>query len=83
MAKKGGLTSAYEALPKLLKIILQLLFGTLIGGIYRIIRFTESGNIVTLIVGLLVLFTGIGNVIIWILDLITEILSDKITILAA
>jgi len=82
MAKKGGLTSAYESLPKILKVILQIFFGYLIGGIYRIVRFVESGNVVTLVIGILVLVTGLGNAIAWIVDLVTEILSDKITVLA-
>ncbi len=82
MARRKGLTAAYEALPKLIKIILQIFFGVLIGGIYRIVRFFESGGILTLIVGLLVLFTGIGNLIIWIVDLVTEILFDRITVFA-
>ncbi len=82
MAKKKTITAAYEALPKLLKVLLQLFFGVFIGGIYRVLRFLEKGNVVTLIVGLLVLFTGIGNVIIWIVDLFTEITADKITIFA-
>jgi len=82
MAKKGGLTAAYESLPKILKVILQLIFGAIIGGIYRIVRFVEHGNVITLVVGILVLVTGIGNAIAWIVDLVTEILSDKITVLA-
>ncbi len=82
MASKKTITAAYEALPKLAKILLQIFFGVFIGGIYRVLRFFEKGNIVTLIVGLLVLFTGIGNLIIWILDLYTEITADKITIFA-
>ncbi len=82
MAKKKTITAAYEALPKLLKVLLQLFFGVFIGGIYRVLRFLEKGNVVTLIVGLLVLFTGIGNVIIWIVDLFTEITADKITVFA-
>ena len=77
-----GITAAYEALPKLIKIILQIFFGVLIGGVYRIIRFFETGKILTLVMGLLVLFTGIGNVIIWIVDIVTEILFDRITIFA-
>ncbi len=82
MAKNSGLTSAYESLPKILKIILQICFGYLIGGIYRIVRFVEKGNVVTLVVGILVLVTGIGNTIAWIVDLVTEITSNKITVLA-
>ena len=82
MAKKRTITAAYEALPKLLKVLLQLFLGAFIGGIYRIVRFFETGNILTLVVGLLVLFTGIGNAIAWIVDLVTEIISDRITVFA-
>ena len=82
MASNKGLTAAYEALPKLLKVILQLLLGAVVGGIYRIVRFFETGNLVTLVVGILVLVTGIGNLIAWIVDLVTEILHDRITVLA-
>ena len=75
-------TQKYEDLPKIVKIILQIFLGGLIGGIYRIIRFLETKNVVTLVVGILVLVTGIGNLIVWIVDLITEILHNRITILA-
>lgn len=82
MAKKGSITGAYEALPKIAKILLQIFFGYLIGGVYRIIRFFESGNVPTLVAGILALVTGVGNVIAWIADLVTEILFDRITVLA-
>lgn len=82
MAKKGSITGAYEALPKIAKILLQIFFGYLIGGVYRIIRFFESGNVLTLVAGILALVTGVGNVIAWIADLVTEILFDRITVLA-
>lgn len=77
------LTETYESLPKIVKIIIQLFLGSVVGGVYRIIRFTETKNIVTLVVGILVLFTGIGNAIAWVVDLITEIISNRITVLAA
>lgn len=76
------LTEQYENLPKIAKIILQLFLGGVIGGVYRIIRYTETKNVVTLVVGILCLFTGIGNGIAWVVDLVTEILSNRITILA-
>ena len=76
------LTEKYEALPRIAKIILQIFFGGLIGGIYRIVRFTETQNIVTLVVGILCLVTGIGNFLAWLIDLITEITQNKITVLA-
>lgn len=80
MAKKT-ITSAYEALPKLAKIILQLLLGAVVGGVYRILRYLETKNIVTLVVGILALVPPI-NVVFWILDLYTEITKDRITVLA-
>lgn len=76
------LTEQYENLPKIAKIILQIFFGGFIGGIYRIIRFTETNNVVTLVVGIVCLVTGIGNFIAWLVDLITEITSNRITVLA-
>ena len=82
MAKKNTLTGAYEALPKLLKVLIQLILGAFVGGIYRIVRFLETKNVVTLVVGILVLVTGIGNAIAWVVDLVTEILHNKITVLA-
>lgn len=82
MAKKGAFTGAYEALPKILKLIIQLLTGWIFSGIYRIVRFVEKGNLITLIAGLLAIFTGVGNLIFWWVDFITEILSNKITFFA-
>ena len=77
-----GIPAAYESLPKIVKIILQLLFGSVIGGVYRILRFLETKNIVTLVVGILFLVTGVGNAIAWVVDLITDIINNKITFLA-
>lgn len=82
MAKKKTLTATYEALPKLAKIIIQLLLGAVVGGVYRIVRYFETKNLVTLIVGLLTTFTGVGNFIAWVVDLATEILYNKICVLA-
>ena len=81
MAKKT-ITGAYEALPKLAKILLQIFLGAIIGGVYRILRFLETKNVVTLVAGILVLVTGVGNFIAWIVDLFTEITCDRITVLA-
>ena len=82
MAKKSGITNAYETLPKIVKILLQIFLGAFIGGIYRIIRFFETGKVLTLVAGLLTLFTGVGNAIAWVADLVTELLFNRITVLA-
>ncbi|MCQ2425397.1 MAG: hypothetical protein MJ070_04575 [Lachnospiraceae bacterium] len=76
-----NLTKTYEDLPKIVKIILQIFLGYIISAVYRIIRFLETKNIVTLIVGILCFF-GLGFIA-WVVDLITEILYNRITILAA
>lgn len=78
----SSITAQFEALPKLVKVVLLIVFGWVIGGVYRIIRYTETKNVVTLVAGLLGLFTGVGNVVVEIADIVTEILSNKITLLA-
>ena len=76
------ITKMYDELPKIVKILVQIFLGYIVGGIYRVIRFTETKNIVTLIVGLVGLLTGFGNFIVWLIDLITVITKDKITFLS-
>ncbi len=77
-----NLTATYENLPKIVKVLLQLILGGVIGGAYRIIRFLETKNVVTLVVGILCLCTGVGNLVAWIVDLYTEITQNRISILA-
>lgn len=76
------ITKMYDELPKIARFLIQLFLGYIVSGIYRVIRFTETKNIVTLIVGLVGLVTGFGNFIIWLVDLITTITKDGITFLA-
>ena len=78
----NSITASYEALPKVAKLVLQFFFGWAIGGVYRILRYTETKNIITLVVGLVVLFSGVGNTVAWILDFVTELLNNKISVLA-
>lgn len=82
MAKNGSITGMYDSLSKIVRIIIQIFLGALVGGIYRIVKFFETGKLLTLVVGLLVTFTGVGNVIIWIVDLLTTVLNGKITVFA-
>lgn len=76
------ITKMYDELPKIARILIQLFLGYIVSGVYRVIRFTETKNIVTLVVGLVGLVTGFGNFIIWLIDLITTITKDGITVLA-
>ena len=74
-------TGAYEALPKIAKILLQIFLGAIIGGVYRILRYLETKNTTTLVVGILALIPPIDFVF-WIIDLVTEVTNDRITVLA-
>ena len=79
MASKS-ITATFESLPKIAKVLILIFVGVIVSGVYRIVRYLETKNIVTLIVGILC-FTGIGFII-GIADAVTEILSNKITLFA-
>ena len=80
MSNNKNLTATYDELPLILRIIIQIIGGVIVGGIYRIARYFETKNIVTLVVGLLTTFTGIGNFIAWVVDLVTLIANGKYTV---
>lgn len=79
MARNSSLTSTYDELPVLFRIIIQFVFGALVGGIYRIARYFETGNIVTLVAGIAATFTLVGNVIAWVVDLISLFFNGNYT----
>ena len=73
---------AFDNLSKIVKLLLQFFFGWVISGVYRIVKGVNSGNVVTIIVGVLGLITLVGNAILWVVDFVTIVLNDKITFLA-
>lgn len=75
------MTKAYDSLPFILRLIVQLILGAVVGGIYRIFKYVEKKNTTTLVVGILALIPPIDFVF-WILDLVTLITKGKITVLA-
>ena len=81
MANNQSLTKTYDELPLLARIIIQIFAGAIVGGIYRIVRYTETKNTLTLVAGLLTCLTGVGNFIAWVVDLITLVLYGKYTVL--
>jgi hypothetical protein len=76
----NSITAQFENLPKLVKILVLLVFGVVVSGIFRILRYLETKNIATLVVGVLC-FTGVGFVI-GVVDAVTEILNNKISVFA-
>ena len=77
MANKSSLTATYDSLPLILRVLIQIVAGVVAGGVYRIVRYFETKNLTTLVVGLLVTFTGVGNVISWLVDLYFLIRDKK------
>lgn len=77
----NNITASYESLPKWAKVLIQVLLGAIVGGVYRIIRFVETKNVVTLVAGILCLVPPISFVA-WVIDLVTEIANNKISVLA-
>ncbi len=82
MANNTAVTEMYENLPKIAKILIQVFLGAVVSGLYRVLRFLETKNVVTLVVGIISLVSGGFFGIIWIVDLITEIVHNRITVLA-
>ncbi len=80
MANNNSLTATYDALDLWIRVVIQILGGVIVGGIYRIVRFTETKNTMTLIVGLLVTFTFVGNIVAWLVDLVTLVMNGKYTV---
>ena len=81
MAQNNSLTKTYDELPLIARILIQVIAGAIVGGIYRIVRYTETKNVVTLVVGILACVTGVGNFIAWVVDLITLVVNGKYTVL--
>lgn len=82
MANNKPLTASYDELPMFLRLIIVIIGGALVGGIYRLVKWYEKRNTVTLIVGIITTFTGIGNFIIWIVDIVTTAMGRGIYVLA-
>ena len=81
MAQNNSITASYESLPLIAKLILQFFLGYIISVAYRVLRYLESKNTTTLVVGLLCIIPPVGFIF-WVLDFITEITDNKIRILA-
>lgn len=70
--------------PRWARILIQIFCGYEAGAIYRILLFVddciakkEKKNVFALIMGIIAGFTFFGNIIFWIVDLVTVIKDDK------
>ena len=76
------MTKSFDKLSLLVRFLLIFFFGWIISPVYRIVKWTKSKNTVTLVVGILGLVTGVGNLILAVVDLITTLLGKGICVLA-
>lgn len=73
--------SWFESLPKIVRIILFIPFwGWVFSALNRIFKYVDKKNTVTLVVGIICVLPIIGFVMA-IIDLVTTITDDKITVL--
>ena len=78
MANKS-ITAQYDSIPFIARLIIQIFLGWLASGIYRIVRFVETKNVTTLVVGILALIPG-PDFVAWIVDLVCLISKGKPTV---
>lgn len=70
----------FDELPLIARVLLILFLGWIICPVYRILKYLETKNTTTLIVGIVCLFTGIGNFVLEIVDLVTTITGKGISV---
>ncbi len=76
----------FNQLDKIIRIILFIPFwGWIVSGVYRILKFIDggnNGNILTLILGILIIVIPFVGLVFSIVDLVTTITNDKVTFFA-
>ena len=68
----------YDNLPWIARLIIVIVFGAIVGGIYRIIKFVETKETKTLVFGILALIFPV-SVVFWVLDIVATITNGKFT----
>lgn len=68
--------SVFDNLPKWAKIILALPFLDILWVVYRLFRSIEKSNVLGIVLAVLLLVLGIP--FLWLVDIITLIIQDKV-----
>ena len=68
----------YDNLPWIARLIIVIVFGAIVGGIYRIVKFLENKNTKTLVFGILALIPPV-SVVFWVLDIVATVTNGKFT----
>ena len=70
---------AFDNLPKWLKVVLALPFLDILWNIYRLVKSIKKDSIVGIILAILLI--TIGLVFMWLVDIITILLYDKVLLI--
>ena len=70
------MVAAFDNLPKWAKIILALPFLDIVWVVYRLLRSVEKQNVLGVVLAVLLIFIGIP--FLWLVDIITIILQDRV-----
>ena len=68
----------YDNLPWIARLIIVIVLGAIVGGVYRIVKFLENKNTKTLVFGILALIPPVSFVF-WVLDIGATITNGKFT----
>lgn len=74
--KMKGFCKALDALPKWVKVVLCLPVLDIVWAIYRIAEGVGNKNMLHVVLGILWIF--VGGTVLWILDLVSILLTDRI-----
>ena len=81
MAENQSIIAQFDALDKIVKVLILVFVGWLVSPVYRILRYTETKNTTTLIIGVLAFFTGAFFGVLALIDIVTLITDNKISVL--
>lgn len=70
------MVAAFDNLPKWAKIILALPFLDIVWVVYRLLRSVEKQKVLGIVLAVLLIFIGIP--FLWLVDIITIILQDRV-----
>lgn len=71
-----GFVNAFNGLPKLVKVLLALPVLDIVWVIYRIVKSASKKNVLGVILGVILLVIGIP--FLWLVDIITIVMTDKV-----
>lgn len=71
-----NLINTFDNLPKIVKILLAIPFLDIVWVVYRLCKSISKKNILGIVLGVLLIVIGIP--FLWLVDIITLIVSDKV-----